>query len=174
MSQIVKTLALIFPLIVVGCAGAVPSNSPTSLGTRYSIMFPSTPSCERTQIDAPWGKTPKESCTYFDERIGHAYSADYIVLPESMAQIPAEQLLLGAASGAAANSNSEITNQQSIDVANYPALDVTLYPKKNGFVAFVRYILVDNHLVTITADGYKERSTPQDVKAFISSLRVVQ
>jgi len=79
---------------------------------------------------------------------------------------------MAAATGAAATSESEIVRGDPTTVGSFPALDVTLYPKTKGFVAFSRYILANNELITITADGYNTREIPADASAFLKSVRV--
>jgi hypothetical protein len=142
------------------------------LGTRYTVDFPGSPSCTQTEVDAPWGKTQRESCSYFDKKVGHGYSAELVVLPDSYLSRPAAELLLGAASGAAHSTDSDIVSKEFTKVGTFPALDVTLFPRKNGYVAFARYILADHALITITADGYKSRNVPSDVSSFLRSTRV--
>ena len=87
---------------------------------------------------------------------------------------PADDVLLLAASGAASSSGSEIVSKDFIKVGAFSALDVTFFPKTKGYVAFARYILADNDLIIITADGYKTRDIPADASSFLSSARVLR
>jgi len=154
-------------------SGAASSKSRTVIGKRLSVEFPVAPTCEQTEMEAPWGKAYREVCVYFDESIGHGFSAELMALPESYLRAPAIDLLHGAASGAASSTDSDIISSQNFAVGGFPSLDVTLFPRKKGYVAFSRYILAENVLFTITADGYKSRDMPEEVREFFQSARIL-
>ena len=86
--------------------------------------------------------------------------------------MPASEVLLAVASSAASSTDSIIVSKAITKVGDFVALDVTLVPRTKGYVAFSRYILVENELVTLTADGYKTRDIPTDASSFLQSGQV--
>ena len=138
----------------------------------YSVIFPGKASCESTALKIGSTTIPKEICSYFEEASGHGFSADYMILPQRNPEVPAQDLLNAAAHGAAENSGSKIASSVPIEVGGYPGVDATFIPVKPGYITFLRYILVDNDLITVASDGYKKTAIPSDVLKFLNSVKI--
>jgi hypothetical protein len=167
----VATIAV--ALTIIGCTDSTEVSGPDKLGSRYLVDFPATPKCSRVDTQVAWAKVRRELCVHFDGEAGRGYSSEIFTVPDGNASVSPADLLMAAASGAASNSDSEIVSSNTTTAGAYPALDVTLFPKTKGFVAFSRYVLAGNELITVTADGYKTREIPADASAFLSSVRVL-
>jgi hypothetical protein len=161
-----------FALWLCGCSDSIQSNASLQFGSRYTVSFPASPSCAREEVDVPGGKSQREICSYFEESEGHGYSAEIANLPAGGINPPADEVLLAAATGAASSTDSIIANKTFTKVGDFDALDVMLFPRTKGYVAFSRYILVKNELFTFTADGYKTRVIPSDASSFLLSAHV--
>jgi len=163
-----------------GCAGVAQSvslNQPvssTKFGVRYVIDFPAHPMCWQKEMEISSGKVQRDICAYFDERVGHGFSAQVATFPKVPAATTAEEVLMGAASGGASSADKDIVDERFTKVSSFPALDVTLVPREKGDVSFARFILAGNDLITITADGYDAREKPPAVNAFLESARVLR
>lgn len=160
-------------LWVCGCSDSNLSRESVKFGSRYTVDFPAPPSCALEEVDVPWGKSQREACSYFDEKEGHGYSAELAKLPAVGTNSRNQEVLLAAANGAASSSDSIIVNKNFTKVGDFDVLDVTLFPRTKGYVAFSRYILVKDDLFTFTADGYKSRDMPSDASSFLLSARVL-
>jgi len=157
---------------VCGCSDANHSSETVNFGSRYTVEFPAPPSCTKEEIEVVWGKSQREICSYFDEKVSHGYSAELAIMPVESINSPAAEVLLAAASGAASSTDSFIANKSFTKIGDSDVLDVTLFPRTKGYVAFSRYILVKNELFTFTADGFKNREMPSDASAFLLSANV--
>jgi len=145
----------------------------TTVGNRYTLQYPAPPLCRRTEIDLGFGKSPKDECHFFDTEVGRGYGGEIVAFPDSAERPDARQLLLAAADGAASATDSDVVDRRAHSVDGYPALDVTLYPRGQGHVAFLRLVMLGKYLITVTADGYGARAIPADASAFIGSLKIL-
>jgi hypothetical protein len=160
-------------LLLCGCNQLNESTAPLRFGSRYTADFPSPPSCTQAEVDIPLGKATREVCTHFNEKLGRGYSAEIVTFPRIDSDVFANEILLAAAMGAASSTDSGIATKDFTKVGPFAVLDVTLYPRTKGYVAFSRYILADNDLITITADGYETQAIPPDASSFLLSARVL-
>jgi hypothetical protein len=171
--SVASVATIAFLLGTIGCADSTEPQGSGRLGTRYAVEFPVAPVCSQAALEDVSGKARREVCIHFDSDLGLGYSSEIFALPGEPSRATPAEILLAAAAGAAASTDSDIIKSQNATVGSFPALDVTLYPKAKGFVAFSRYILVDSELITVTADGYKTREAPADASAFLNSVRVL-
>nr|WP_315467634.1 hypothetical protein [uncultured Undibacterium sp.] len=137
----------------------------------YSLDFPGPAECGSTSLQAGGLKVPKEFCSYFNKSVGHGFDADYMILPSLDPLLTAEDALKRIAAGAAASSKSRVLSESLTTVDGHPALDAVFVPVEPGYIAFLRYVLIGNHLITITADGYKSVQMPIEVERYLMSLK---
>lgn len=162
------------PTLLALLAAAFPASALETVllpGSGYAVQFPSTPDCTSTTLGAPGASIPKTTCSAFDQATGHGFTAEYMVMPEPSGKATPEELLMGAASGSAAYSDSRITSHQHLDAGGHPALEATLEPNGEGYVAFVRYVLAGNVLIMVTADGFRSADPSPDATLFLQSLK---
>ena len=171
--SIASAAMIAFVLGSLGCSDSIEPQGSGSLGTRYAVDFPAAPECTVSDLEIASGTIDREVCIHFDSGMGRGYSSEMFALPGDTSRAAPAEILMAAAAGAAVNSGSAIVKSDPTTVGSFPALDVTMYPKTKGFVAFSRYILVNNELITVTADGYKTREIPADASAFLKSVRVL-
>ena len=170
MDSVPASAATVF-LALIACTAHATQPARTTFGKGYSAIFPGPPSCEATVQEAPGIRIPGERCSYFDEELGQGLTAEYMTFPDRIpSRAVAEQVLLASAKGAASSSDSHLVKQFSHQIGEYPALDVTFYPNKKGFVAFARYVLIGSDLIVVTVDGFKTTVAPESVSAFFESL----
>ncbi len=142
-------------------------------GTSYSLEMPGTPTCMDLTKEAALVALEWRVCAYFDERVGQGYSIEYM-RPRLVPDPENSKLALrGVAYGAAANSGSEVVEENLLDVDGYPALDAVIVTKQNGFTAYSRYVLIEDRLVTATLDAGGSPMTTETAIQFLGSLQVL-
>jgi hypothetical protein len=142
-------------------------------GTAYSLEMPGVPTCQNKTLVSPNGPVTWTNCAYFDGKLAQGYSLDSFVFPQAPEPVLVRQALRGAAYGAAAQSDSRVTKETERVVDGYPALDVVLVTEQNGFTAYARYVLIENHLVVATLDAGGNSVTLEEASRFLDSMRVV-
>jgi hypothetical protein len=141
-------------------------------GSRYSVSMPGKATCEESTIQAVWGPAPRHSCSYFDAAAARGYLLEFMELPSVP---PANQriaMLKAAVAGAASMTESEIQKERQFDASGYPAIEGVMVAPKSGFIAVVNYILIENHLVTVSVEGGREAMGSEDFRNYLDSFLV--
>lgn len=140
--------------------------------TSFSIEMPADPKCRDASQPSPATSVPWLSCAYFDEAAGQGYALDVITLPRAPDASIARRALHGAASGSAAQTESEVTKEVEGEVDGYPSLDVVLVTRGSGYTTYIRYVLVGDRLVYASFDTGSASIDEGCVERFLGSLRV--
>lgn len=153
--------------------GLAPSANPVRITEAgVSVEMPGEPSCAEGPVEAPWGEASRRVCTYFDSDKGLGFTFERLSpLPGDVAA-ESGAILDAVLTGAADATESEIADKQSESVQGMASLRGKLFTPKNGFVADVRYLLVDDRLMTISVEGSQRAMALPAASNFMASLRI--
>ena len=161
---------LLLSLISAGISTGQASERFEMPGKPYSVIISGTPDCAAHQDETPIGTINRHACVYYDSGLGGGYTFEYFSLPVEPEASKAQHVLMGAATGAAQATNSEIIREREIQIDGHPALEVLLLTRSKGYLTHARYVLVGRDLIRISVDGGKRIHDSPNTPSFLESL----
>ena len=140
------------------------------IGT-FTLEFPGNPACKSVVIDQLKPPIGMIVCTFANVKDQLFYSVVYYDNHTKSESISEYENLRNALTGMLTKSQSELIYESEITINGRTALE-SLSKEKNDLVLVSRFLFIDKSLVLIQIGGWRGRLMPEDVSAFLDSLRI--